>query len=149
MSPSTDPRTKSLAAIHAMKRELALDDDVYRDTLEQVTGKRSAGDLDEGERARVLEHFRSQGAGRKDHGTRPTNMDLKAELTKVEALLAEDGLAWGYADGIAKRMFKVEKVQWCNAEQLRAVITALVKRQQKLHRQTLDGNKHVAEKDAK
>jgi len=40
-------------------------------------------------------------------------------------------LSWNYADGIAKQMFKRERLQWCNAAELRGVITALVKQQAK------------------
>lgn len=43
----TQPRERRalLGAIHVLKRDLGLDDDTYRDALESLTGKRSAGDL--------------------------------------------------------------------------------------------------------
>ncbi|MFA5688598.1 MAG: phage protein GemA/Gp16 family protein [Kiritimatiellales bacterium] len=57
----------------------------------------------------------------------------KEQLEKVGALLADQGLAWDYADGIAKRMFgaSVLRVDTLDRKQLRAVIAALTKRQQK------------------
>lgn len=36
-----------------------------------------------------------------------------------------------YGDAIAKQMFGIDKVVWCNAEQLRAITTALAKQQAK------------------
>ncbi|MBN2684985.1 MAG: DUF1018 domain-containing protein [Pontiellaceae bacterium] len=53
------------------------------------------------------------------------------QIRKVNALLVDQSLSWEYADGIAYRMFKVRRVEWCNAPQLRALISALTKRQQK------------------
>ena len=53
------------------------------------------------------------------------------QLRKINALLVDQSLSWEYADSIALRMFKVKQVQWCNAKQLQAVISALTKRQQK------------------
>lgn len=57
--------------------------------------------------------------------------ERKAQLEKVEALCADMGLPWDYADSIAKRMFgdSVLRVDTLDRNQLRAVITALVRRQ--------------------
>ncbi|MGE4489136.1 MAG: phage protein GemA/Gp16 family protein [Kiritimatiellales bacterium] len=59
--------------------------------------------------------------------------EQKAQLEKVEALCADMGLPWDYADDIAKRMFgnSVLRVDTLNKKQLTAVIAALVKRQRK------------------
>lgn len=56
-----DDRTKLLAKIHVAKKQLGLDDDTYRDLLERVTGKRSAGELEERELLAVLNAFREAG----------------------------------------------------------------------------------------
>ena len=53
------------------------------------------------------------------------------QLRKINALLVDQSLSWEYADAMALRMFKVKQVQWCDGRQLRAVIAALTKRQQK------------------
>jgi phage gp16-like protein len=42
---TSTPRTKLLAAIHATAKKQGLDDETYRDKLEQLTGKRSAMEL--------------------------------------------------------------------------------------------------------
>ncbi|MGZ2500408.1 regulatory protein GemA [Rhizobium leguminosarum] len=53
--------TASIAAIHVAKKQLGLDDDTYRAKLERITGKRSAKDMSEAERATVLSVFRNEG----------------------------------------------------------------------------------------
>jgi hypothetical protein len=53
------------------------------------------------------------------------------QLRKINALLVDQSLAWEYADAIAANMFKVKRVEFCDSRQLRAVISALAKRQQK------------------
>jgi phage gp16-like protein len=51
----------ALAAIHVAKKQLGLDDDTLRDLYERVTGKRSAKEMSEGERGRVVEELRKSG----------------------------------------------------------------------------------------
>ena len=58
----------------------------------------------------------------------------KAMVSKIEALLADAGRAWAYADGIAQHMFAVETIRFCTEDQLRKIIAALMydqKRRQK------------------
>ncbi len=54
---STGLDKKKLALIHIVKRELNLSDQEYRDILSQVTGVRSAKDLDEMAFKRLLRYF--------------------------------------------------------------------------------------------
>lgn len=126
-----DSRRADLAKIHIAKKDLGLDDEVYRDILWTVARVRSAGDLDDAGRRAVLEHFRARGwkpapAGRKSFPGRPHNVDSNPQLKKVEALLADGRRPWSYADAMVRRMFHVERVAWCNAEQLQKLIAALV-----------------------
>lgn len=51
----------ALSAIHVAKKQLGLDDDTYRAVLVRVTGKRSAGELTEAERNKVVSELRRQG----------------------------------------------------------------------------------------
>ena len=59
----TDPgrRRSLLAALHAGKRELGLDEDTYHLMLEMVTGKDSAALMTIPEITRVLDHMRGRG----------------------------------------------------------------------------------------
>ncbi|MGH7915227.1 MAG: phage protein GemA/Gp16 family protein, partial [Candidatus Binataceae bacterium] len=61
--PQTDSREQArrraeLAKIHVYKQRLSLDDGIYRDVLERVTGLRSAADLDAAQRGQVLDELK-------------------------------------------------------------------------------------------
>ncbi len=48
---------KKLAVIHIVKRELSLSDDEYRNTLERITGVRSAKDLTDDQFHKLMRYF--------------------------------------------------------------------------------------------
>ena len=52
---------KKLAVIHIVKKELAVSDQEYRDTMEKVAGVRSAKDLDEAGFQRLMRYFARSG----------------------------------------------------------------------------------------
>lgn len=54
-------RTRMIRLIHVAKRELALDDDAYRDILERLTGKRSSADLSTRQLDAVLKELKRLG----------------------------------------------------------------------------------------
>jgi phage gp16-like protein len=135
---TSDLRRRQLAAIHTAKRDLDIDDDQYRELLQQWTGKRSAGDLNGRERSQVLEQLRRIGAdGRTRYqvgqypGT-PANLHTEPMLQKIEAQLADMQLPWAYADAIAKQQTGIGRIAWLRKEpQLKAVIAALDVEQEK------------------
>lgn len=51
--------------------------------------------------------------------------ELSPQLSKIEALLADSHRKWEYAHAVARRMFRVTRLEWCNPEQLCKVIAAL------------------------
>lgn len=126
-------RKSELAMIHVAKKQLGLADDEYRSLLLSVTGKTSSADLDWQGRKKLLDHFKKIGfkvkaktAGR----ARPAvGADRTAMMGKVEALLADAGRSWSYADGVAKRLFatssRVERIEFCDCPHLAKVIAAL------------------------
>lgn len=133
MKSEATVRNRELAQIHIAKKQLALDDDTYRDMLWTVARVRSAGDLDFTGRKQVLEHMKARGfktgKPKRPHPGRPANMDHPdrgPSLRKIGALLADAGRAWAYADGMARKMFHVEKISWCTVDQLHSIIAALV-----------------------
>ena len=130
----TPTRTKQLAQIHIAKKELGLDDDTYRALLFDVAGVDSSSKLNESQRYAVLKRFKQKGW--KNMGQKGKSANVaewkKPLMSKIGALLADMNLPWEYANGIAKQMYQVARVDWCNDEsQLRGIITALVKRQRK------------------
>lgn len=122
-------RRRQIAAIHAAAKELHMDEDTRRALIERVTGARSSADLDGPGRAAVLAELRRLGAGRvghaRPHPGRPRNMAARPMLARIEQLLADMKLTWAYADGIARRMFGIERLSFADAPKLRAVIAAL------------------------
>jgi phage gp16-like protein len=133
-------RNSQLAAIHAARRTLELEESEYRDLIERVSatkGKavRSAKDLSPAQLAAVLDEFKRKGGIKASPKTKgkPANFDsLPLMITKIEALLADMKLPWSYADAIAKQQFRIQRVAWCRREdQLCAIIAALDVEQEK------------------
>ena len=149
---SADNRRRDLAKIHIAKKQLGMDDETYRDMLYGVAGVRSAADLDGRGRIAVIGHHKSLGfevSHKRTRGYKSVHSSAKASgmhipssperaplLSKIGAILADLKLPWSYADSIAKHMYQVDKVRWLYPDQLRSVVVALVKRQQKATRET-------------
>ncbi len=122
-------RSKDLARIHLGKKQVGLDDEAYRELLKGVTGKTSAADLDFRQRFQVIQALEKLGAKppAKAFPGKPARpaAGKDALVAKIEAQLAEAKRPWAYAHGMAKRMFQVDQVQWCDADQLRRIVAAL------------------------
>lgn len=122
-------RRGELAMIHVAKKSLALDDEEYRSILKRVTGKESSADLNAAGRKELIDYFKKIGfkvvaktAGR----PRPTGAgDRKRLILKIEAQLADAARPWAYADAMAKRICKIEKIDWCEPAHLLKIIAAL------------------------
>lgn len=126
--PIGDSRKRELAQIHIGKTALGMDDDTYRAMLRTVAGVDSAGALDAAGRRRVLARMHELGwqNDRRKRVAPPSVTATKEALTrKIAAMLAEAGKPWEYADGIARRMFQVERASWCDAAQMRKIVAAL------------------------
>jgi phage gp16-like protein len=129
-----EQRKKDLAKIHIAKKQLGLDDETYRAMLQMVAGVESAADLTADGRRKVLAHLSKAGFKRRKAAAKyPGRPDFdqlndtgkRAMMEKVEAHLAEAKRPWAYVHGMAKRMFKVERVQWCTPGQLHRIVSAL------------------------
>lgn len=119
-------RNQQLSKIHIAKKDLALDDDTYRALLSRVTGKSSAKDLSPLESAKVLRELERLGWKPKQGRAKPQPLKDREKLVgKIGAFLAEADRTWEYADALAKKLHKVEKLDWLNPEQLRGVVAAL------------------------
>lgn len=115
-----DRRRSQLASIHILLKQTGIDDEAYRDMLDRLTQRRSAGLLSEPGRLLVIKELRS---------LIPTDPKMK----KIVALLNVQGRTLPYAEGIAKNMFR-QPLADLNSRQLRAIIAALtydIKRSQK------------------
>ncbi len=120
-----------LAQIHIAKAQLGLSDDEYRVILARTAGVSSAKDLTNRNVGNVLNEFRRLGfvpkpakrAGRQ--APRPPATRGRV-MAKIEAMLTHAGRPWAYADGMARHMFKVERVDWLDDAQLHKLLQALI-----------------------
>lgn len=131
-------RNSRLAAIHMGKAQLGMDDDTYRDMLEQIGGCRSAKDLDSDGQIKVLKHLEGLGfsKAKREFGIKPSVKQTKEKLiSKIEALLTDAGRHWNYAHGCAKNMFGKEQIQFCTEHQLWKIVAALEKDKQRRAKQ--------------
>jgi hypothetical protein len=88
------PVQKLLAKIHIAKKELALDDETYRQALQNLTGKRSAADLSNEQILKCIRHFKdlgwhpSTGSGCKKYNDQKGDIysATPAQKRKVEVL---------------------------------------------------------------
>lgn len=129
MAMSTEDKRKGiLAKIHLAKKELAMEDDTYRAMLLHLTGKTSCADVDFIQLQRIMTHMEKLGfkATRQSIGQKPLHEITKTpKINKIAVLLAKSGKSWAYADGMAKRMFKKERVGFLNDGELSKLIAAL------------------------
>lgn len=118
---------KMIGAIKAGQAYLGWDDATYRATLNRLTGKTSATRCSLDELQTVKEYMHKAGFPRQSkQGRRPSVASSRQRmLDKVGALLADAGRPWDYAESMAKRMFKRERVDWLTTEELTKLMQAL------------------------
>ena len=128
-----DRLKKKCAAIHAAcgPRDLDLDEGTRRDIIERFAGagKRSTKDLDNRSADLVIDHLKKMGAkiGGSKNGPIRVSPEKAGLLSKINALLADQGKDWNYAHAIAKNNFKTERVEWLTLPHLRGLIAQLDK----------------------
>ena len=136
-------------AVHAAARQLGMEEDARRDMLEHVAGVRSTSSLTMDSAKAVLDHLRKVGAVRPgkpsrnvgEHpGTPRATRRTGALVSKIEAQLADMGLAWEYARQILRRVsggwqqegqLGKEAFEFATPEDLRKVIATLAYEQEK------------------
>lgn len=128
---------KEIQIIHIAKNQLMMPDDEYRIILKSL-GVSTSKDLTYHQYDRLLQIFRTEGfiiTSKKKivhHNHYATSFDRKPMLKKIGALLNTMKLNWGYADSIAKHMFKVDITSWCTPAQLHSIVAALEYKRQKI-----------------
>lgn len=119
-----------IGAIKAGQAWLDWDDATYRSVLARLCdGKTSSTKCSLDELKRVREYMHEQGFPRQSgrHGKRPKVASSRtAVLSKIEALLADAGRKWKYAETMCEHMFKVKRLEWLETEQLSSLMQALI-----------------------
>lgn len=134
-------KKKMMQLVHIGKNKLGLDDGTYREMLYQVTGKSSSKDCTAVALRKVIDHMEQHGftvTTAKKHQTKKPDAAAakKALVDKIEALLTDGAKPWEYATAIAKQMYQVDALTFCTPRQLRGIVTALTKHNQKIAKLT-------------
>ncbi|MBW2021222.1 MAG: regulatory protein GemA, partial [Deltaproteobacteria bacterium] len=105
---------KQKALIHIAKQKTGMSDQEYRDLLGSF-GVSSSKDLTHGKFDSVMRYFKGMGfkqtPGKPYKRLHPIG-SKKRLLYKIEAQITEMELSWKYVDGMAKKMFGVDRVMW-------------------------------------
>ena len=128
---SPDRRRRLLSAIHAEAKSRGISEPARRELQMRVAGADSCAKMSLDELGRVLDAIKRSGSptrivlvnSRADSSTPKLHAKIKAQCRAL-------GVSDGYAGGIARQMFG-STVEALNPTQLRAVITALAKKQAK------------------
>jgi phage gp16-like protein len=126
-------RNAELAAIHVAKKALALDEATYRDFLFATTGRRSAAELNDGQRQQVIELLRSRGFKRTPAEEKfARRMADNRQLAMIRGLWKKLRYAGALADpserhlsAFVKKMTGIERAEWLAPEEAIKVIEAL------------------------
>lgn len=130
-------KKKMMQLVHIGKNKLGLDDGTYHEMLYQVTGKSSSKDCTAAALRKVVDHMEQHGfkvtPAKKNQTKKPDAAAAKkALIDKIEALLTVGKKPWEYAETMAKHMYKVDALTFCTPRQLRGIVTALSKHNQKM-----------------
>jgi phage gp16-like protein len=132
-----DRRKSLIRLLHVAKRDRALDDEIYRDTLERATGKRSAAAMSEAELEKALKAMRAHGfrvkhsrtapdPSRRPHRAREGQRALITALwIDLWQLGAVDDNSDKALDNFVSRQTGVAHAQWLAPGKANAVIEAL------------------------
>jgi len=126
-----DEKRRDIQIIHIAKQQLGMDDAAYRAMLWAVARVKSSTELNFVGRHNVIDHLKKCGfkvtAGKNAGKPSPAPAADKSPLAgKIRALLiALDNKPDAYADGMARKMFGVERAWWCTPQQLGKIVAAL------------------------
>lgn len=121
-------RRAELAKIHILAAQLQLDRETYEAVLLRLGSVTSAAKLDPMSRGMVVEYLKRALGAAAHEGHRaqaPHNLGSKPLLAKIEALLADGKKPWAYAEALAKRICKKDRLAFCSSDELRKVVAAL------------------------
>jgi len=117
-----DKRKALLAVVHIAKKQLGLSDDAYRKILMELFGVNSAALLDISQLVSLVRHFEDMGFKTK----RRVERGREALIKKIFAICYDLDLPVPqYANAIARRMFGIDRIDWCDEDKLMKVVAAL------------------------
>lgn len=128
---------KKKAVIHIAKAQVGMSDEEYRDLLSSV-GVESSKDLTGNTFGKIMDHFEKLGfktkAKTRKRKINNLPVDKKALMEKLEAILLDLDLSWGYVDSIAASRFGVDRAQWLEGEPLYKLVQIMAVHQKRQRR---------------
>jgi phage gp16-like protein len=116
-------RNSALAAIHIAKKDLGMEDEVYRAFLQEHTGKSSAKEMNPKEHIKVIRAFEEKGFVRKRR-----QYDKEAYIRLIKKLWHQVSRANDEPLALRRRIFKyhhVTELEQLSIEQLREIYADL------------------------
>lgn len=122
-----DRRKREIQHIQILRRKLGMDDDTYRAMLWTNARVESTTELDELQRRRILDLLKAKQPTERGWISPRVSMPehKKRMARKICAILGNNGLSHGYADGIAKQMQQVDRWEFLHADNMHDLIAAL------------------------
>lgn len=140
-------RRALLAMVHIARKDLGLDEETYRAVLERVTGRSSAGELEERELSKVIDAFKVKG-WQPRAGKRPVTKSDKPFVRKVYALWGElhrEGIVRGESRSalraFVKRLTGAADPEWLTLKEAMTVIESLKQWRERVERERREGVK--------
>lgn len=130
-------RSARIKAIQSAAAKVGMDAEVRRELQRNLVGKSSLTEMTLPELDTVLDAINAKTGVKAHYQGKPASLATDAQLQKIEALLADQGLPWAYltsskfGPSMLKRLAAVDKLEWASPEGKAAVIAALAKRQEK------------------
>lgn len=123
------------ALIHIAKQQCGLREEDYRAMLHAEAGVESSKDLTQEQYGTIMHRFERMGFV--STSTMPSQYRnpppfKERMMRKIAAIMKDLNLPSTYADGIARRMFGIEKVAWCDTDQIYKILAALCIHQKKV-----------------
>lgn len=127
-------RNPLLAQIHMAKSQLEMDDDVYQNFLESVTGVRSSGKMTVKQRLEVIKAFRKAGWKPKFKSKKSApfhdidNPQMRKAIALWKKLYRDGPVNDGSPEALfkfAQRLSRVDRVEWMDPGDWSKVIEAL------------------------
>lgn len=127
----TGERRALLAQVHIARKKLAMEDDDYREVLQQVTGHRSAKDCDDRQLRDAIAKFESMGfrptggGSKRRVGGSNTVRKARAMWISLYQLGAVGEGSDAALEAFGRRQLRVDRLQWADERQGYRLIEAL------------------------
>ncbi|MBF0546202.1 MAG: regulatory protein GemA [Candidatus Riflebacteria bacterium] len=142
-----ESKINQIKAIKAAQKQLGMDDDTYRAMLVNLAGVDSSTKLDFAGRMRVLDFLNGRSVRKVFVQFANTDDPERGKLLKkIGAMLSNTDRNADYGHAMAKRMFKIDRVEWLAPKQLCGLIGELEQDQRRRERRNGDSTNNQSQR---